>query len=289
MRARSVLAVLTAAALSFSLAACGSDSEKKENESKGLLERISANQKIVVGIKYDQPSLGLKQPDGTFAGFDVDVARFVAKELGVPESGIEFKETVSANRETFLESGQVDIVVATYSITESRKPKVTFAGPYYVAHQDTMVLTGDTKIQKAADLKGKKLCRAAGSNSYKRVVEGPPDGQLNIPATLVDATSYSDCVAKLKAKALDAVTTDDLILAGFASQQKGDFKVINDPFSDEKYGIGLKKGDIAACQKINEAVAKLYSAGEAGTLLNKHFSGAGLKLVTTQPPVEGCA
>jgi len=289
MRVRQIAAVAAAAALALATAACGSDTEKQAAESKSVAQRAKETGKLVVGIKYDQPALGLKKPDGTYEGFDVDVAKYIAKELGVEESGITWKEARSENRESFLASNQVDLVVATYSITEARKPKVTFAGPYYVAHQDTMVLADNDDIKKATDLKGKKLCKAAGSNSWRRVTEGPPDGQLNIPAVLVDATGYADCTAKLASGALDAVTTDDLILAGFASQQKGKFKVINDPFTDEKYGIGIKKGDIETCEAVNKAITKMYSDGTAKTLLDKHFSGSGLKLNYTVPQFEGCA
>ncbi|WP_119729425.1 glutamate ABC transporter substrate-binding protein [Thermomonospora amylolytica] len=289
MRVRQIAAIAAAAALALGTAACGSDTEKQEAESKSVAQRAKESGKLVVGIKYDQPALGLKKPDGTFEGFDVDVAKYIAKELGVPESGITFKEARSENRESFLASNQVDIVVATYSITDSRKPKVTFAGPYYVAHQDTMVLADNNDIKKATDLKDKKLCKAAGSNSWRRVTEGPPDGKLNIPAVLVDATGYADCTAKLEAGALDAVTTDDLILAGFASQQKGKFKVINDPFTDEKYGVGIKKGDIETCEAVNKAITKMYQDGTAKQLLDKHFTGAGLKLNYTVPQFEGCA
>ncbi|MDL4818098.1 glutamate ABC transporter substrate-binding protein [Actinomadura opuntiae] len=275
-------------ALSLAVSACGSDKEK--TEAKTVVQKAKEDKKLTIGIKFDQPALGLKKPDGTFAGFDVDVAKYIAKQLGVPESGITFKETTSANRESFLGGGQVDLVVATYSITDARKQQVTFGGPYYVAHQDTMVKASNNSIKKAQDLKGKKLCRAAGSNSFRRVTEGPPDGKLNIKGvTLVDASSYSECVSKLKSGALDAVSTDDLILAGFAAQQKGAFKVINDPFTDEKYGVGIKKGDKETCEAVNAAIQKMYTDGSAKTYLEQNFSGTGLKLVTTAPQMEGCA
>lgn len=287
MRIRQIGTVAAALTLALGLSACGSDTESTDAAKQGIVEK-AADKKLVVGIKYDQPALGLKKADGGFEGFDVDVAKYIAKELGVPETGIEFKEARSENREQFLQAGQVDMVVATYSITDSRKPKVTFAGPYYVAHQDTMVRADDKKIKKALDLKNQKLCKAAGSNSYKRVTDPPPDGKLDIPATLVDASSYSECVAKLKSGALDAVTTDDLILAGFANQQKGSFKVINDPFTDELYGVGLKKGDIDGCNTVNKAITKMYSDGTAKTLLEKHFGGTGLELTTTVPQFVTC-
>ncbi|MEW2352746.1 MULTISPECIES: glutamate ABC transporter substrate-binding protein [Thermomonosporaceae] len=289
MRVRRFGAAIGAAtALALALTACGADTEK--TEAKTVAQKAKDTKKITVGIKYDQPALGLKKPDGTFEGFDVDVAKYIAKELGVPESGITFKETTSANRESFLGGGQVDLVIATYSITDARKQQVTYGGPYYVAHQDTMVRADDNSIKKAEDLKGKKLCKAAGSNSFRRVTEGPPDGKLAVKGVdLVDAQSYSECATKLAAGALDAVSTDDLILAGFANQQKGKFKVINAPFTDEKYGVGIKKGDKETCEAVNKAITKMYQDGTGKSLLDKHFAGTGLKTVTTVPQFEGCA
>lgn len=280
-------AIGAAAALALVLSACGSDTEATDAQS--IVDRVKENKKITIGVKYDQPALGLKTPSGGVEGFDVDVAKYVAKELGVPEDGITFKETRSANRETFITGGQVDLIFATYSITDSRKNQVSFGGPYYVAHQDTMIRADDKSIKKTADLKGKKLCQAAGSNSYKRVIDPPPDGQLDIDATPVPASSYSECVAKLKAGDLDAVTTDDLILAGFAKQQEGEFSVINDPFTDEKYGVGMRKGDTETCEAVNAAITKMYSDGTGAKLLDKWFSGTGLKPTTTVPQFEGCA
>ena len=289
MRVRRFGALIGAGvALSLALGACGSDTEK--TEAKTVVQKAKDDKKLTVGIKFDQPGMGLKKPDGTFDGFDVDVARYIAKQLGVPENGITFKETTSANRESFLGGGQVDLVIATYSITDARKQEVTFGGPYYVAHQDTMVQASNTSIKKAKDIKGKKLCKAAGSNSFRRVTEPPPDGQLNIKGVkLVDAGSYSECAVKLQAGALDAVSTDDMILAGFAAQQKGKFKVINDPFTDEKYGVGIKKGDKESCEAVNKAIQQMYQDGTGKTLLEKHFTGTGLKFTTTAPQMEGCA
>ncbi|POM24386.1 ABC transporter glutamine-binding protein GlnH precursor [Actinomadura rubteroloni] len=289
MRLRRFGALIGAAtALSMAVTACGSDSEK--TDAKSVVQKAKDSKKITIGIKYDQPALGLKKPDGTFEGFDVDVARYIAKQLGVPESGITFKEARSENRESFLGGGQVDLVVATYSITDARKQQITFGGPYYIAHQDTMVRADDNTIAKPQDLKGKKLCKAAGSNSFRRVTEPPPDGKLNIKGVnLVDASGYSECAAKLKTGAVDAVSTDDLILAGFASQQKGSFKVINQPFTDEKYGVGIRKGDTETCKAVDDAITKMYSDGTAKTLLDKYFGGTGLKPTTTVPQFDACA
>ncbi|WP_240776745.1 glutamate ABC transporter substrate-binding protein [Nonomuraea basaltis] len=278
--------MLSVAALAASLAACGGGDQTYAT----VMEKVQGASKIVVGTKWDQPSLGLKagnEPEG----FDVDVAKAVVKEMaGGKDVEIEWKESASSNREPFLQNGTVDIIFATYSITEERKGKVTFGGPYVIAHQDVMVRKDDTSINSPQDLKGKKICKAAGSNSYKRITDPPPDGELDIDATTVDAANYSECVQKLGGSNLDAVTTDDLILAGFAKQAGGNFKVLGQGFTDEKYGIGLKKGDTKTCEAVNTAVKKLWDNGTMKQLLDKWFGGIqGLKLSEAAPPAEGCS
>ncbi|TYB58624.1 glutamate ABC transporter substrate-binding protein [Nonomuraea sp. PA05] len=286
MHMRRTGAVLSIAALAAGLAACGGG----EQTYATVADKITGGGTVVVGTKWDQPSLGLKMGNEP-EGFDVDVAKAVLKEVaGGKDVKIEWKESASSNREPFLQNGTVDIVFATYSITEERKGKVTFGGPYVVAHQDIMVRKDDTSINTPQDLKGKKICKAAGSNSYKRITEPPPDGELDIDATTVDAANYSECVQKLTGSNLDAVTTDDLILAGFAKQAGGNFKVLGQGFTDEKYGIGLKKGDTKTCEAVNKAVATLWSNGTMKTLLDKWFGGIqGLNVSTAAPTAEGCA
>ncbi|WP_260477629.1 glutamate ABC transporter substrate-binding protein [Nonomuraea sp. WAC 01424] len=278
-------AVVTAAGMLAALAACGGDKTYAS-----VVEKVQDGGKIVVGTKWDQPSLGLKKGSEP-EGFDVDVAKAVLKEMnGGKDAQIEWKESASSNREPFLQNGTVDIIFATYSITEERKAKVSFGGPYVIAHQDIMVRKDDASINAPQDLKGKKICKAAGSNSYKRVTDPPPDGKLDIDATTVDAANYSECVQKLSGSNLDAVTTDDLILAGFAKQAGGNFKVLGQGFTDEKYGIGLKKSDSKTCEAVNTAVKKLWENGTMKQLLEKWFGGIqGLKLSETAPPAEGCS
>ncbi|WP_431934137.1 glutamate ABC transporter substrate-binding protein [Nonomuraea jabiensis] len=278
--------MLSIAALAAGLTACGGGGKTYAN----VVDKVKDGGTIVVGTKWDQPSLGLKAANGP-EGFDVDVAKAVLKEVnGGKDPQIEWKESASSNREPFLQNGTVDIIFATYSITEERKGKVTFGGPYVVAHQDVMVRKDDTAINAPQDLKGKKICKAAGSNSYKRITDPPPDGKLDIDATTVDAANYSECVQKLTGSNLDAVTTDDLILAGFAKQAGGNFKVLGQGFTDEKYGVGLKKGDTKTCEAVNAAVKKLWDNGTMKQLLDKWFGGIqGLKLSETAPPAEGCS
>jgi glutamate transport system substrate-binding protein len=272
-------------AFAMSLAGCGGDSGAAT-----VLDKITKDRKVVVGTKWDQPGIGLKAGSSGPQGFDVDVAKYVIEELsGGQDVDIEWKESISSNREAFLANGTVDIILAGYSITEARKQKVTFAGPYVIAHQDTMVRADSTGISRATELEGKRICQVAGSNAYKRITDLPPDGQLGLKVQLVGAANWSECVAKLSGSNLDAVTVDDLLLAGFAAQGGGRFRILGDPFTDEKWGVGLKKGDIKTCEAVNAAIAKMYSDGTARQLLDKWFGkSTGLTLPTAVPPAEGC-
>lgn len=239
---------------------------------------------LVIGVKADQPGLGFRR-GGTFEGFDVDVAKYVAKKLGVAEKHIKFVETPSKVREAKLKSGDVDLIVATYSITAKRKTEVTFGGPYYVAHQDTLVRSTDgAAVRNVRDLKGRKLCKVTGSNSWRRVAE-----ERKIAAQLVETSTYSDCVNRLTGGTIDAVSTDDLILAGFAAERGSAIKIINAPISDEKYGVGVKKGDLDGCEAVNTAITEMYQDGTAAALLNKWFGKTTLKTTTSVPQFEGCA
>jgi glutamate transport system substrate-binding protein len=276
-----ILAVMSVLGLS----ACGNSSAATT-----VIDKIATDHKVVVGTKWDQPGMGLKVGRGEPQGFDIDVAKYLIKELaGGQHVDIEWKESVSSNREAFLTNGTVDMILSGYSITPARQQKVTFAGPYILAHQDTMVRTNSTGISKTTDLEGKRICQVAGSISYKRITELPPEGKLGLKVQLVGAANYSECVAKLSGNNLDAVTSDDLLLAGFAAQAGGGLRILGDPFTDERWGIGLKKGDIKTCQAMNAAVAKMYSDGTARQLMDKWFGKAtGLRLPTTVPPAESC-
>ncbi|QXJ22853.1 glutamate ABC transporter substrate-binding protein [Actinomadura graeca] len=241
---------------------------------------IAGKNSLVIGVKADQPGLGMRRPDGSYEGFDVDVAIYVAERLGVPRDRVRFSTTNSSVRESALASGHVDLIFATYSITAKRKSAVTFGGPYYVAHQDTLV-RADAAIRNVRDLKGKRICQVTGSNSWRRVVE-----EREIAAAPVAVPTYGACMDALKAGRLDAVSTDDLILAGFATG-RGE-KIINAPFTDEKYGVGLKKGDLKGCELVNRAITRMYQDGTAERLLTKWFGRSGLKLTTSVPQFEGC-
>ncbi|WP_329193797.1 glutamate ABC transporter substrate-binding protein [Streptomyces sp. NBC_01435] len=269
MQLRKVTAASAAVlALALSATACGSDNKDSGSSGSG------DGKKITIGIKIDQPGIGLKTPDGKYTGFDVDVATYVAKELGYDAKDIVFKETKSADRETAIERGDVKFIAASYSINDERLKKVDFAGPYLLAHQDILVRADDTSIKSPADLNNKKLCSVAGSTSAQNIKD-----KLAPKAQLQTYGGYSECLTGLENKAIDALTTDDSILAGFASQQsfQGKFKLAGFKMTNENYGIGLKKGDADLKKKINDALTKMVSDGSWDKAVKDNFGPANYK------------
>ncbi|GHK00202.1 glutamate ABC transporter substrate-binding protein [Streptomyces sp. NPDC003753] len=267
MKLRKVTAATAVAlALATAATACGSDKKSDGGSSSG------GGKTIKVGIKFDQPGIGQKTPQG-YSGFDVDVATYVAKQLGYNADQIEWHESKSADRETMLQRGDVDFIVASYSITPKRQAKVDFAGPYLLAHQDVLIRADDNSIKSPSDLNSKKLCSVTGSTSAQNVHD-----KLAPKANLLQYPTYSACLTGLQNGAVDALTTDDSILAGYASQAafKGKFKLGGFKMTNENYGIGVKKGsDLKA--KINSALEKMVSDGSWKTAVEKNFGPANYK------------
>ncbi|MFB8414750.1 glutamate ABC transporter substrate-binding protein [Streptomyces albidoflavus] len=211
--------------------------------------RAKSRGALVVGAKEDQPYLGEKDPaGGGYTGFDIEIAKMVGAHLGFAENRIRFTTIASANRETALQNGQIDYYVGTYTINDNRKRLVGFAGPYYVAGQGLLVRTDEEDIKGPEDLDGKRVCSAAGSTPYQRMQEEYPK------AVLVSYDTYSICVDNLLTYQVDAVTTDDAILLGYAAKVPEELKVVGKPFSEEPYGIGVLRADNALRLAIDDAL-----------------------------------
>ncbi|MGW7073728.1 glutamate ABC transporter substrate-binding protein [Streptomyces sp. NPDC054871] len=267
MKARKVTAAAAAVlALSVTATACGSDDKDDKGSGGG--------KKITIGIKFDQPGVGQKTPDGEYKGFDVDVATYVAKELGYKADDIEWKEAKSAERENMISRGDVDFIAASYSINDERAEKVDFAGPYLLAHQDILVRADDKSIKSPKDLNNKKLCSVTGSTSAQNVKK-----DLAPKAQLQEYGGYSECLTGVENKAIDALTTDDSILAGYAAQKEfqGKFKLAGFKMTNENYGIGLKKGDADLKKKINDALTKMVKDGAWDKAVKENFGPANYK------------
>lgn len=252
---RKSLLVAASAALALSLSACGGSgtttsnptvAEKPTFAAGTTMAKLSSAGTIKIGTKYDQPLFGQVGLDGKPVGFDVEMGKLIAAKLGIAADKIEWSETVSANREPFIEQGKVDLVIATYTINDKRKQVVSFAGPYYEAGQALMVNKDNTSITKPEDVKGKKVCSVTGSTPAATIVE-------KYGAELVPAATYSACLEPLRNKQVEAITTDNVILAGFVDKEPDAFKLASDQtFTKEPYGIGLKKDDTEFRNWIND-------------------------------------
>jgi glutamate transport system substrate-binding protein len=280
MNIRQIGAVTAASVLALGLTACGDSAKDSGSDGGG-----GGGSKFKVGIKFDQPGMGLKE-GSKYTGFDVDVATYVAKELGHEAGDIQWVQAPTPQRETLISTGQVEMIVGTYSISDARKEKVSFAGPYFVAGQDLLVRADDSSITGPEAMTGKKLCSVTNSTSAQKVKDKYPGVQLQ------EFGTYSECVAALVSKGVDALTTDNTILAGYASQAqyKGKLKVVGKTFSEERYGIGLKKGDTATCEKMNAAIAKMISSGEWQKAVDKNLGPAGFQVdkATNPPKQDAC-
>lgn len=269
MRVRNLLGMVMAATLLLGTVACGDDSDsggdvkKREFAAGSTMEKLQKAGKVKIGTKFDQPLFGLKGVSGKVEGFDVEIAKIIAAELGISESNIEFVESISKNREDFIINGTVDFIVATYTINDTRKEKVAFAGPYYVAGQDIMVKKGDTSITGKESLGGKRVCSATGSTPAKRIAEEIPTAKLTLFGT------YTECAEALKNNQVDAVSTDNVILLGLIEKNPDAFQLVNAPFSTEPYGIGVKKDDKDFRSFINDVLEDAVKDGRYKTAYDK--------------------
>ena len=210
-------------------------------------EAMKSADKVVIGVKEDQPGLGfLDATTGERTGFDIEIAEWVAASLGFSQDKIEYKAIPSANRESAIVNGDIDYYVGTYSITDKRKDQIDFAGPYFITGQGLLVAADDDSIKSEDDLAGKTVCSATGSTPLQNITANFPDTKTN------SFDTYSQCVEALKDGQTDAVTTDQAILIGYASQDPDNLKVVGEPFSVENYGVGLPKGDDALRAFIND-------------------------------------
>jgi glutamate transport system substrate-binding protein len=255
-----------ALALMLALAACGGDDDSGDsggqvNQGASFAEgttmaKLKEAGTVKVGTKFDQPLFGLKNLEGKPEGFDVEIAKLIAGEMGIAPDKVVFSEAVSANREPFIQQGKVDFVVATYTINDKRKQVVDFAGPYYEAGQDIMVAKGNPEgIGGPDDLAGKKVCSVTGSTPAENI-------RTNYPkAELTEFDVYSKCAEALKNGQVQAVTTDNVILLGLISQDEESFELVGKPFTKEPYGIGVKKGDTEFRTFINDTLEKIEQDG----------------------------
>ncbi|WP_426624660.1 glutamate ABC transporter substrate-binding protein [Leifsonia sp. McL0607] len=292
MKKRHLLAPTLVALAALSLSACSADTTGEASSESGLTYTVVKNVDLVgsptydaakkagtvrIGVKEDQPGLGyLDAATGKRSGFDIEVARWIAASLGFDDSQVQYRAIPSANREAAIVNDDIDFYVGTYSITDKRKEQIGFAGPYLVTGQGLLVVKGEKGISSEADLAGKTVCSATGSTPVQNIKQNFPDTRTT------EFDTYSQCVTAMLDGKADAVTTDQAILIGYAAQRPDELAVVGEPFSVEKYGIGVAKEDAALRHFINATLTDggaqwkaIYEAtlGKSGTTIS-------------QPPVD---
>ncbi|WP_235736863.1 glutamate ABC transporter substrate-binding protein [Nocardioides alcanivorans] len=289
MKLKRARAALACVALLATVAACGdagSDDSGREVDADtdaaselpegSRMAEIRDSGKVVVGVKFDQPGLGFKSATADRpSGFDIEIAKILVSKLGFNPDGsdVVWEETVSDNREPFLESGKVDLVLASYSITDDRRKVVGQTGPYMVTGQQLLVKS-DSAVESIADLKGKEVCSVTGSTSIDRInAEG---------AKGVGFDSYSECVQKVLDGTVEGMSTDGSILAGYAAENEGELKVVGEPFSEELIGVGYSQDHPEMCEWINSVLESSFEDGSWAEAFELTLGPSGVE--TPDPP-----
>ncbi|WP_235854737.1 glutamate ABC transporter substrate-binding protein [Nonomuraea aridisoli] len=274
---KALRALLAAVLFCLLPAGCG---EAQPFPEDSTMARIRERGVLTVGIKFDQPMFGYKDPvSGRITGFDAEMARLVAKDLTGSERNIRFVETVSRERENFLSQRVVDVVIATYSITEKRAGKVAFTEPYYYAGQDLLVRANDSTIKNVGDLEGKNVCTAIGSTSAERL-----DSRIPRLRKLEIVERYSDCVPALIAGTVDAISTDDTILLGLLAQHPAALRLVGKPFGREPYGMGVHKEDTVFRDYLNGLIDRWLRDGQWDRAYMATIGVSGATSDSSRPP-----
>ena len=293
MRRMSFRAAAAAVLIAGSLAACGDagdddgeqvDVEVQEDAADSFdegtrMRELAEDGSIIIGVKYDQPGIGFKgATDDAPVGFDPEMGRILAASLGIEDGDIEWKETISDNREPFLQEEEVDIVIASYSITDERRAIVGQAGPYYVTGQQFLV-PSDSDIETLEDVKGLDVCSVTGSTSLVNAEEAgaKPRG----------FDTYSECVDQVLDGTVDAMTTDGAILLGYAAENPDELKVVVEPFSEERYGVGYNLDHPEMCQWINDTIEASFEDGTWEEAFANTLGEAGVE-APEQPELDPC-
>lgn len=262
-----LLSVMMVVAL-FVLAGCGNSGDKAGESGSGALGKIKERGKLVVGVKFDTKLFGLKDPSsGNVEGFDIDISKQIAKHILGDENAVEFKEVTSKTRIPMLNNDEIDMIVATMTITEQRKKEVDFSDVYFQAGQSLLVKKG-SPIKGIEDVKADTtILGSKGSTSVKNIKEKVPGVKV------LEFDNYQDAFNALKAGQGDALTTDDAILYGMSAQDSS-YEVVGKPFTDEPYGIAVHKGNSDIVKAINDTLKGLHDSGEYDKIYEKWIGKA---------------
>ncbi|MEQ4305058.1 transporter substrate-binding domain-containing protein [Plantactinospora sp. B6F1] len=223
------------------------------------MQRLQAAGRMTIGSRFDLPGTGHREPDGTMTGFDVEIGRLIAAELGLDPADVRWTEVSLTGREDLLEQGAVDLVIATYTITEARARRVAFAGPYHLPGQRLLVRADDTVITgpEALLTVGAQVCTVSGTPHGGRL-EAHLDGRSS---TLVSRASYQKCAEALASGELDAITGDGSALAGLVADGDTRFRLAGPGFDPQPHGIGLRRGDEPFRDWLTDTLRRIIADG----------------------------
>jgi len=236
---------------------------------------IAKSGTVKIGVKFDQPGLGQKLPGEDIpVGFDIDIARMLAAKLGIPTEKVQWVETESEVRETYLRKGKVDFVVASYSLSDERRKVVGQAGPYYITGQRLLALKG-SRIKDVDDIRSARVCAVKGSSALENVkAKG---------ARVVGVPSTRDCLERVLDGSVSAMTGDGGALLGYAAENPRKLAVVGEPMTRERYGVGYPKDRPELCQFI---VDTLMNAEQQGLWAKAFKTTLGKSGVRTPRPPE---
>lgn len=233
------------------------------NKQDDLYSQILKRDKIIVGVKNDTRPFGFVDLDGVLKGFDVDLAKYIAKSILGDETKVEFVPVTTSNRIMMLNSGHVDMIIATMSITPKREEIVSFSNPYYIAGQ-TFLVPNNSKYYSASDLNNKKIIVVFGSTAERNL-------RLILPESkLVGFKTYPGAVEALKRGQADAMASDDTILLGIMEQNRG-FRVLPKRYTKEPYAVSFKKTPqtVSMVEKVNMILEQMHDQNELDKLRYK--------------------
>ena len=232
------------------------------------IDAIRARGRLTVGLDTGSNLFSFRDPlTGAIQGFDVDIAKEIARDLfGDPER-VDYRILGSADRETALQTRSVDIVAKTMTINCQRRQKVTFSGVYFEANQRILALA-DSGITQIADLANKRVCVVSGTTSLDNLREYEPS------ASITTVASWADCLVTLQQGQVDAVSTDDSILAGLAAQDPY-ARVVGSSISSEPYGIGISKGNDDLVRLANGTLDRIRNDGTWNRIYDRWLSVLG--------------
>lgn len=251
---------LILALLFLCLICCGCG---KKAPAKDDLNAIIQRDKLIVGIRNDAPPFGFKDKDGFTIGYDADLAKLIAKAILGDEKKVEFVPVTASNRILKLNSGEVDCLIATMSITAQRQQILNFSSPYYMAGQAILV-KNSSKASSLRDFSGKKLIIVFGSTSERNLRSNVPE------VTIIGYKTYQEAYNALKAGKADGIVADDTILLGFSTNDKS-VKILPKRYSKEPYAVVFRKDEASSNfnSKVDYIIENLQSSGKLNRLQEK--------------------